>query len=413
MTQNSNPEEQPVTTSNSKDAHPLEAIRERCPSKDRKSRDTAFRFFCIGTASVSILILGILLFSIFYQGVSSLNWNFLTHYPEPDPANAGIGPALWGTVWLVITCAVIALPIGVATAIFLEEFSPKHRALRWFHSFIQLNISNLAGVPSVVYGILGLTLFANMGGFMGSNNEPTFEIGVSHYDQFYTAGDKALLIPVSADAPATVAQPGLKALNSSQEWVEANVVASRRDIPREGADRTYAIVAGKKAGRISKPSWYYFRLPFGRGVLAGGLTLMLVILPIVIISSQEAIRGVPNSLREAGLGLGSTQWQVVWNITLPASIPGIMTGAILAMSRAIGEAAPVLIIAGVVFITSNPGNLMDNFTVLPLQIYNWSGRPQHEFRDIAAGGIIVLLGILFVFNAAAVLIRQLTQKQLS
>ena len=393
--------------------HPLESIRERCPSKDRKALDTGFRFFCIAIASFTIVILGVLLASIFSQGLTSINWNFLFHYAEPDPANAGIGPALWGTIWLCITCGIIALPIGVATAIFLEEFQPTNSLLRFFHSFIQLNISNLAGVPSVVYGILGLTLFASMGGWFGSTNQPTFELGVSHFDQFYSAGDKALLIPVAADAPPTVATPGLKALTTDREWVTANVVKSRRDIPKDSAERAYAIIEGKQAGRISQPSWYYFRLPFGRGVLAGALTLMLVILPIVIISSQEAIRGVPNSLREAGLGLGSTRWQVVWNITLPASIPGIMTGAILAMSRAIGEAAPVLIIAGVVFITSNPSNLMDNFTVLPLQIYNWAGRPQHEFRDLAAGGIIVLLCILFVFNAAAVLIRQFTQKRLS
>ena len=393
--------------------HPLDSIRERCPSKDRKSLDTGFRIFCILVASFTIFILMVLLVSIFWQGLTSINWNFLLHYPEPDPANAGIGPALWGTIWLCVTCGVIALPIGVATAVFLEEFPPTNSLLRFFHSFIQLNINNLAGVPSVVYGILGLTLFASMGGWFGSTNEPTFELGVSHFDQFYSAGDRALLIPVEANAPPTIATPGLKALTTDREWVTANVVKSRRDLPKDSAERAYAIIEGKQAGRISKPSWYYFRLPFGRGVLAGALTLMLVILPIVIISSQEAIRGVPNSLREAGLGLGSTRWQVVWNITLPAAIPGIMTGAILAMSRAIGEAAPVLIIAGVVFITSNPTNLMDNFTVLPLQIFNWSGRPQHEFRDLAAGGILVLLCILFVFNAAAVLIRQFTQKRLS
>ena len=401
-----------------KPTHPLDGIRERCPAKDRKGLDAGFRIFCIVTASFTILILGVLLVSIFWQGLSSINWNFLTHYPEPDPAEAGIGPALWGTVWLCVTCGVIALPIGVATAIFLEEFKPISRPLRFFHSFIQLNINNLAGVPSVVYGILGLTLFANMAGWFGSTNEPNFEFGVSHYDQFYTAGDRALLVPVEADAPPTVAAAGMKALAKNQqtqklEWVTANVVKSRRDIPRDAEARTFAVVEGKEAGRINRPSWYYVRLPIGRGVLAGALTLMLVILPIVIISSQEAIRGVPNSLREAGLGLGSTRWQVVWNITLPAAIPGIMTGAILAMSRAIGEAAPILIIAGVVFITSSPSNLMDSFTVLPLQIYNWTGRPQHEFQELAAGGIIVLLCILFVFNAAAVLIRQLTQKRLS
>ena len=173
------------------------------------------------------------------------------------------------------------------------------------------------------------------------------------------------------------------------------------------------MVEGRSSGRIEDPSWYYFRLPFGRSVIAGSLTLMLVILPIVIISSQEALRGVPTSLREAGYGLGATPWQVVRTVTLPAAIPGIMTGAILAMSRAIGEAAPILILAGAIFITNSPSNLMDNFTVMPLQIFDWTGRPQAEFRDIAASGIIVLLLILFAFNSVAVLIRQFAQKPTS
>ncbi len=138
---------------------------------------------------------------------------------------------------------------------------------------------------------------------------------------------------------------------------------------------------------------------------------MLVILPIVIIASQEALRGVPRSLREAGAGLGATPWQVVQRITLPAAMPGIMTGAILAISRAIGEAAPILILAGAIFITSAPGSLMDEFSVLPLQIYNWAQRPQQEFHSLAASGIIVLLCILFVFNCSAVLIRQFGYKK--
>ena len=393
--------------------HPLNQIKDRCPPRDRKLWDRMFQWFCVATACFSILILGILLFSIFYQGLAGLNWNFLTHYPEPDPTKAGLGPALWGTVWLCLVCGAFALPIGVGTAILLEEFQPSSKSLMALHSFVQLNINNLAGVPSVVYGILGLTVFASMAGLFGSTAQPTFEVGVRHFDQFLTAGDRAVLIPVESGAPPTVARQGLQAMTVDGETVEIQVYENRAALPKEKAAREFALIEGREAGRISKSSWYYFRLPFGRSVLAGALTLMLVILPIVIISSQEAIRGVPSSLREAGLGMGATRWQVVQNITLPAAIPGIMTGSILAMSRAIGEAAPVLIIAGVIFITSNPGNLMDNFTVLPLQIYNWAGRPQHEFREIAGSGIIVLLGILFVFNSAAVLIRQFTQKPLS
>jgi phosphate transport system permease protein len=147
-------------------------------------------------------------------------------------------------------------------------------------------------------------------------------------------------------------------------------------------------------------------------VLAGGLTLMLVVLPIIIVASQEALRAVPDSLREGALAAGSTRWQMVSRMTLPAAIPGIMTGSILAMSRAIGEAAPMLVIAGVVYITFTPNNLMDDFTVMPLQIYNWAGLPQAEFHQVAASGIIVLLAILLTFNAVAVMIRQKFQKPL-
>lgn len=147
--------------------------------------------------------------------------------------------------------------------------------------------------------------------------------------------------------------------------------------------------------------------------MAGALTLMLVILPVIIISSQESLRAVPGSLRDGALGLGATRWQVVWNVTLPAAIPGIMTGSILAMSRAIGETAPILIIAGIVYIRTAPSHLMDDFTVMPLQIYNWTTRPQPEFHDIAAGGILLLLAVLLFFNGLAVLIRHKARRPLS
>ena len=394
--------------------HPLERLAGSLQPRDRKFWDRSFRVLCIVVATMSICFLAILLASIFYQGFNSLNWNFLVHYPEPHPGDAGIGPALWGTVWVCLVCAAFALPIGVATAIFLEEFQPINRWLQNFHTFVQLNITNLAGVPSVVYGILGLTLFVGMGGQFGSAKDPYLSFGVKYYDQFLSAGERVLLVPVADPSlPPTVVEPGLRAMNNEGEWVDVTVVKSRRQLPRDEAGRQYALIEGRTSGRIEKPSWYFFRLPFGRSVLAGALTLMLVILPIVIISTQEALRGVPGALREAGLGLGATKWQVVRNVTLPAAIPGIMTGSILAMSRAIGEAAPILILAGAIFITNNPSNLMDNFTVMPLQIFDWAGRPQHDFHKLAAAGIILLLGILFVFNSAAVLIRQFTQKQTS
>ncbi len=391
-------------------AHPLERLDGLEP-RDRKFWDGAFRWLCLFVASTSILFLLILLGSVLWIGIKTLNWNFLTHYPEPLPENAGIRPAIWGTVWVCVVCGFLALPIGVATAIFLEEFKPRTRWLGKFHSFVQLNITNLAGVPSVVYGILGLTLFVSMAGLFGSPKDPAISVGVDYYDQFFTAGEKALLVPIKDSSdPPTVVTDGMRALNTDGQWVDVNVVKSRRNMPRDAEGRKYALVAGRSSGRIEKASWFYFRLPFGRSVLAGAFTLMLVILPVVIISSQEAIRAVPRSLREAGLGLGATPWQVVRNVTLPAAIPGIMTGAILAMSRAIGEAAPILILAGAVFLTVSPTNLMDNFTVMPLQIFDWAGRPIKEFHNLAGSGIILLLGILFLFNSIAVTIRQFTQK---
>ncbi len=394
--------------------HPLIEIAQTSKPLNRRWLDSAFRWFCMATAGFSVVILGVLLTSITLQGFGHLNQNFLTHYPEPDPEKAGIGPALWGTIWVCLVCGVFTLPIGVATAIFLEEFSPRNRWMRRLHSVIQLNINNLAGVPSVVYGILGLTLFVNMGYLMLETKEPAIEFGVTYCDQFFTAGKRAVLVPVAGlDAPATVATQGMQLQTVQGDVITINTVKSRRDYPTDPELLDVTLIEGRKAGRIAVPRWYYFRVPFGRSVLAGALTLVLVILPVVIISSQEAIRSVPSSLREAGLGIGATPWQVVRNVTLPAAIPGIMTGSILAMSRAIGEAAPILILAGAIFISTNPSNLMDEFTVMPLQIYDWASRPQRAFHELAASGIIVLVAILLVFNSAAVLIRQYTQKRLS
>jgi len=306
----------------------------------RRRRDRLFIVVCLAAAGLSVIILGVLLTSIVAQGHGHLDKRFLTSPPSRRPANAGIHPAFWGSVWVCIVCALSAVPLGVGTAILLEEFRPKGRWLSRLHGFVQLNITNLAGVPSIVYGILGLTVFVEMFGLLGTANDPAWELGTTE-------------------------------------------------------------------------DWYYLRLPFGRGVLAGGLTLMLVVLPVVIIASQEALRAVPHSLRHGALALGSTRWQVVRRITLPAAMPGIMTGTILAMSRAIGEAAPILVIAGIVYIAFTPGHLMDNFTVMPLQIFNWAGRPQEEFHRLAAAGILALLALLLTFNAVAVVIRYKFQKCLS
>jgi len=318
---------------------PKAKVYVRQPVGRRMLKDRIFLGLCMAVASVSLIALALLLWSIAKEGFKYLNWNFLSEVPSRRAAKAGIGPAMWGSIWACVVCALVALPLGAGTAIFLEEFKPKRAWLRKLHGFIQLNITNLAGVPSIVYGILGLTVFVQMFGVFGNANDTTWKFG--------TVDD-----------------------------------------------------------------WYYIQLPFGRGVLAGGLTLMLVTLPIIIISAQEALRAVPNSLREGALAAGATKWQMVSKMTLPAAIPGIMTGAILSMSRAIGEAAPMLIIAGVVYITFTPSHLMDEFTVMPLQIYSWASLPQEEFHRVAASGIIVLLAILLTFNALAVFIRQTFQKPL-
>ena len=320
-------------------ATPLEVPLAECGvPRSRARRVLVNRLFvamCIVVTTLSILALAALILAILVKGWSHLDLDFLRNYVSRTPAKAGIKAALWGSVWICGVCAIVALPIGTATAIYLEEYARPGRVRR----FVDMNISNLAGVPSIVYGIIGLTVFARMFGLFGTQTSPALELG-------------------------------------------------------------------------DPSSFWYFRLPLGSGVLAGGFTLALVVLPIIIVAAREAIRGVPDSLREASLAMGATRWQMVRRVTLPASLPGIMTGAILAISRAIGEAAPLLVIGGVLFIRFTPANLMDDFTAMPLQIYNWAGRPQEEFLKVAATGIIVLLCVLFVFNATALLIRWKFQRPL-
>lgn len=386
-------------------------------NSSRMRTDTLFRYLCIATASVSVMILVFLLTSIILKGAPSLSWTLLTGAPAPTASEAGLRPAIFGSVWVCTLCALLTLPLGIGTAILLEEFQPRSRIASWVYSLIQLNIANLAGVPSVVYGILGLTAFVGMFGLFRQTDPPgapAFEIGVSYYDQFFSEGDRAILVPVSdARAPMTTPQPGMVGYDFDMNPVQVHVIEADDPFPEEQAVLDYTLLADSEAGRISDKSWYYFRIPFGRGVLTGALTLMLVVLPVIIISTQEALRAVPGSLRAGALGLGATPWQVIWNVTLPAAIPGIMTGSILAMSRAIGETAPILIIAGILFILNSPRHLMDDFTVMPLQIYNWTSRPQADFHGIAAAAIIILLLILLSFNAIAVLIRHKMQKPLS
>lgn len=257
-----------------------------------------------------LLVLAILLFRIFSQGIGYINWDFLISFASRRPSDAGIMAAIYGTIWMMGVTAPIAFTLGVGTALYLEEYASKNI----FTKIIQMNISNLAGVPSIVFGLLGLTLFVR----------------------------------------------GL------------------------GLDRS---------------------------VLAGGLTMALLILPIIVVASQEAIRAVPKELKEASFGMGATKWQTIRRVVLPVAIPGILTGNILALSRAIGETAPLIMIGALTYIAFVPENLMSQFTVMPIQIFNWTGRPQEEFQYVAAAGIIVLLAMLLIMNSVAVLIRNKFQKR--
>jgi phosphate transport system permease protein len=397
-----------------------EVLKEPTSVPRRMALANLFRWICSLTAMCSVLILGVLLYSVLSRGLIHLSWSFLTSSPHPDPEKAGIWPALMGTFWTCAACAAFALPIGIGTAIFLEEFRPRNWLMRWLHAIVQLNIANLAGVPSVVYGIVGMAAFVSMFGLMeGADkaqqaNRSIFEIGSQYYDQFLTLDDGILLVRVESRAAADVVpRDGLEAIDVTGNSVKMHVLEKGAPAPSAEAERAVAVRWNETPGRIHRQTWYHFSVPLGRGVLAGALTLMLVILPVVIISSQEAFRSVPPSLREAALGMGATPWQAVWNITLPAAIPGIMTGSILAISRAIGEAAPIMMISGVVFITRAPTNLMSVFTVLSLQIFDWAGRHEAHFHAISAAAIIVLLLLLLFFNSIAIVIRQKFSRPLS
>ncbi|MSR44853.1 MAG: phosphate ABC transporter, permease protein PstA [Phycisphaerales bacterium] len=299
----------------------------------RMLSNRVFLWSCLAATMIAILLLSVLMVSIAIEGWSSISWRFLDSFASRKPAQAGIKAPLLGSLWVCAICGLAAIPMGIGTAIYLEEFAKRSRLKR----FIQLNISNLSGVPSIVYGILALAAFVRFFGL------------------------------ACADEPWTLGDP---------------------------------------------ESLFFIQFPFGPSVLAGGLTLALVILPIMIIASQEAFRAVPPSLRQGALALGSTPWQVVRLVTLPAAMPTIMTGAILAMSRAIGEAAPLLVIGGFLLVFQTPTNLMSDFTVLPLQIFNWAGRPQADFHKLAAAAIIVQLVVLISFNSVAIIIRQKLQRPL-
>ena len=283
-----------------------QAVIPKARSGDR-AFSAFFRALMYGAIGLSMLALATLLYDVARDGLPKLSWDFLTSFPSRIiPANSGIESAIWGTLWLMAVCAVIVVPLGVATAIYLEEYADR---TKWWNRMVEVNIQNLAAVPSVVYGILGLAFIVR--------------------------------------------------------------------------------------GPIS----------LGRTLLAGGITLALLVLPVVIIVAREAIRAVPPSIREGSLALGATQWQTIWKQVLPGSIAGIATGVILALSRAIGETAPLLVIGAAVNPRFNPDGLGSAFTALPIQIFAWTQDPNREFVDLAAAAILVMMVLLLLMNSVAIFLR--------
>ena len=282
----------------------------------RHLKAKGFAIFCAMVTWMGVMLLAVLLYQVSSDGFKWLDIQFITSFPSRFPYKAGIKSALVGTLWLISMVAFIAIPIGVATAIYLEEFSHNNsRYSRCINRVIELNIANLAGVPSIVYGIIGLAVF----------------------------------------------------------------------------------VRG---------------LALERSLISGALTMSLLILPVIIIASREAIKTVPMSIRHAAFALGATRWQTAWAHVLPASFSGILTGIILALSRAIGETAPLIMIGAMTYVAFLPEGPMDAFTALPIQIYNWVSRPQQEFHELAAAAIIVLLAVLLIMNATAIFIRHKTERKL-
>lgn len=276
----------------------------------RKFKDRLFVVLCAGATLLAVVILILLLSSIVQKGTTRLNWTFLTVPPSSRPARAGILTPLMGSLWVIALTAVIAVPIGVAAALYLEEYT---KAKNRFTNFLQLNISNLAGVPSIVYGLLGLAIFVR-----------TMNLGPS--------------------------------------------------------------------------------------IIAGALTMAILILPMIIIVSQEALRAVPFSFREGSLALGATEWQTIRRQVLPSALPGIFTGIILALSRAIGETAPLIVVGAVAYIAQTPQSVKDRFTVLPIQIFNWTSEAKTGFHETAGSAIIVLLIVLMTMNAVAIILRGRAQR---
>jgi phosphate transport system permease protein len=272
--------------------------------------DKLFGYFGAACTVFGILVLVVFIVNIIVTGIGRIDWQFLSSLPSRIPENAGVLTALVGTVWVLFLTAVIAIPVGVGAGIYLEEYARKHR----LNYMLEINLTNLAGVPSIIYGLLGLEVF----------------------------------------------------------------------------------------GRI---------MNMGGSLLAGSCTLALLILPVIVVATREALRAVPKSLREASYGIGASRWQTTWMQVLPAASGGIVTGVILALSRAIGETAPLIVVGALAYVPFLPSGPSDDFTVLPIQIFNWVSRPQKGFAINSAAGIIVLLLITFIINGFAVYLRNRWQKK--
>lgn len=302
-----------VTASKYKSLVNQQTVDKRNDSRLKINTINKWVFFAC--AMVGLLVLATLLIDILIKGAGHLTPSFLMNFSSSTPSMAGVKGGLIGTIWLMLTIIPISIILGVGTAIYLEEYASNNA----FTQFIKISISNLAGVPSVVFGILGLTIFVRGMGI-----------------------------------------PGLTLSNS---------------------------------------------------VIAAALTMTLLILPVIIVASQEAIRSVPNSVKEASLGLGATKWQTIKNVILPAAIPGILTGFILALSRALGETAPLILIGIPTVLLALPSSIFDQFQALPMNIYTWSKLPQEEFQNVASAGIIILLIILLLMNAVAIFLRNKYSKK--
>lgn len=276
----------------------------------RKRKEKAFKIICKTLTWSTVVLLSVLMYHIAHAGWEYFDWDFLNSFPSRRVHKAGIKAGIWGSVWLISLTALISIPIGIASALFLEEYGIKGK----LGKIIEINVANLAGVPSIVYGLLGLAIFVRYFGF-------------------------------------------------------------------------------------------------DRSILSGALTLSLLILPVIIVATRESIRAVPNAIRYGAYALGASKWQVVFGHVLPISIPGILTGVILALSRAIGETAPLIIVGALAYVSFVPESIKDEFTVMPIQIYNWASRPQEKFHNLAASGIIILLAVMLVMNFIAVMIRHKTTKR--